>query len=105
MRYRYRRDIHTTDLYTDDIAREETPRNKATAKTRKDDTNDRKKIHNMIKELKDLGYPKEEALKKLLSEFPNSRFQGFFEGWIENMYKEKKKSPFRNIIRNESEER
>ena len=62
------------------------PRDKKTAREREDDSESRKKIQGRIKELKDRGYPKEEAIKRLKRDFPNSPYNGFFETWIENAY-------------------
>ena len=90
MRYRYDRGLHTTDYFYDDLLIEQTKRDKRTQKMRDNDTNERKSIQNRIKELKELGFPKEEALKRLKTEFSESQYMGFFEGWIDNAYKTKR---------------
>ena len=64
----------------------------------KNDSNKRLKIHDRIRELKFKGFPQEEALARLHSEFPNSEYKGFFKSWIENVYKEKPKKNLNKII-------
>ena len=53
----------------------------------KADTEKRKEIHLRIKKLKQLGFPKEEALKRIAREYADSEYIGFFESWINNAYK------------------
>ena len=79
--------------YTTDFIREELTDTKTNIKKKKKNAKEadiRKKIHGRIREMKDLGFPKDQALERLNSEFPNSEFSGFFEGWINHVYETKK---------------
>ncbi len=85
---------------------EETPRNRETRQERRVDSNNRTTIQCRIRELKDLGFPKEEVLIRLESEFPNSQYSGYFESWIENAYTEKKgQRTFHKVIQEDIEEK
>ena len=78
---------------------EETEYNKSTEQERKADSNNRSLIQIRIRELKDEGCSKEDALKRLKTEFSDSKYIGFFEGWIENAYSKKRgQNSFRKMI-------
>lgn len=85
---------------------EETQRNRDTQQERIADSNNRSTIQSRIRELKELGFPKEEALKRLESEFPNSQYSGYFTSWVDNAYTEKKgQRTFRRVIKKDIEEK
>ena len=86
----------TSMVAFDDAARRGRDRQKEKKKIINKDSRKRIEIHSRIYELKDKGFPKEEALKRITTEFPNSEFEGFFESWIENIYKKNKKPVFHN---------
>ena len=85
---------------------EETERNKKKRKKNEEDKDNRMAIQERIRELKKLGFPKEEALIRMNAEFPDSEYKGFFSAWIDNVYKDKNKSrPFEHNIRADIDER
>lgn len=97
-RQRYSRRLSTTDFIYDDLNKG-SRENERTAE-RAADTSERKAIQLRIRELKDSGFPIEEAIKRLEAEFPNSEYKGFFKGWVENAYKNKSaQESMRTIMR------
>lgn len=64
----------------------ESKRSKRKTVKNKADGEYRKKIQNRIRELNKLGFPQEEALIRINSEFSNSKYKEFFQGWVENAY-------------------
>lgn len=79
----------TTGYHIERTAREiEKGKDKETSK----DTELRISIQKRIMELEKLGFPKEEAIIRLTNEFFDSGYEGFFEGWIENVYNKAKKN-------------
>ena len=51
------------------------------------DTSDRMEIQRRIRELKKMGFPKDEAIKRIKTEFADCKYTSFFESWVENVYK------------------
>ena len=94
MRYRYKRELKTTDYMYETLSNDEDLEKRREIQ---EDSDMRMEIQGRIRELKKLGYPKEEALKRLNSEFPDSQFKNFFQSWIENVYKAKNKTTFNDI--------
>lgn len=50
------------------------------------DTIERQDIHEEIVRLIGYGLPKTEVVERLTEKFANSKYQIFFEGWIEDQY-------------------
>ena len=84
---------------------EDSKTNKRKRAENKSDVEHRKEIQKRIRELKKLGYPKEETLIKISSEYSDSKYRGFFMGWVENAYKEKKNRGFDDDILKDLDER
>ena len=85
MRYRYKRPFHMSDCVP-------VSENKKQEDERVNDRNERREIQRRIRELKQLGFPKDQAIERLYSDFPDSEYKGFFESWIENTYGKEQKS-------------
>lgn len=78
---------------------EESRRNK-TIREMSNDTKERMRIQQRIQKLKELGFPKEEAVKRLSAEFADSRYKNFFKSWVENAYAKKIKGESPKIASN-----
>lgn len=53
-------------------------------KVNKEDTEIRSLIQKRISDLLQLGFPKDQIVIRLKNEFPNSKYEEFFEGWVEH---------------------
>ena len=87
MRYWYKR---MPERYGDDLSIDKLEGNKQTEQERISDTDERKRIQTVIRRMKKFGCSEKETLERLYSDFPKSEYKGFFEGWVKNVYKDKK---------------
>ena len=84
---------------------EESDKTKRTKEKNKKDTNERQEIQQRIRDLYELGFPQEEALIKIISEFEDSKYRGFFKGWIENAYMQMAKKGYKKLNNDYKSER
>ena len=94
MRYRYSRPFHMSDYIP-------VAKNEKVDLERITDREERRSIQLRIRELKKLGFPEDQALERIYTEFSDSDKKGFFKTWVENVYKVKIKTPFTDDIRGE----
>lgn len=55
------------------------------------DTELRKRIQRKIEKLINYNFPKDQIVICLKHDFPNSKYEEFFESWVENQLRKKKK--------------
>ncbi len=54
------------------------------------DTNERINIHFEIERLIGYGLPKQEVVERLTEKFADSKYQMFFQSWVNDQYKKRK---------------